>query len=122
MTVTKITVSANQLSKREKAAKMKKIVSIIIVACVIVIFGYNEFGNKAFIFVGLMFVPSLFVWFFKKNSFFFENILKKFEPTIKKIALRATKHNRKRKDKNRKKWKEIYKQEQQRDNKNDNKT
>ena len=38
---------------------MKKNVAIIIFACVIVIFGYNEFGNKVFIFVGLMFIPPL---------------------------------------------------------------
>lgn len=121
MTVTKVIAPANQLSKREKAVKMKKIVSIIIVACVIVIFGYNEFGNHVFIFVGIMFVPLLVVLFIKKNPFFFDNILKKLIKIMKKIELTYAKHDRKRKDKKLTKWKEIYKQEQQHDNKNDNK-
>ena len=121
MTVTKIIVSANQLSKREKAVKMKKIVSIIIFVCVIVIFGYNEFGNHVFIFIGLMFVYPLVVLFIKKNPFFFDNILKKLIKIMKKLVLMVAKYERKRKDKKLKKWKEIYKHEQQHENKNDNK-
>ena len=133
MTVTKIIVSANQLSKREKAVKMKKIVSIIIFACVIVIFGYPEFGNKVFIFIGFMLVPPLFVWFFKKNPFFFEEKIKKTlmenaekffnsdKRKLTRIELWFAKRKKKRKDKKLKKWKKIYKQEQQNDNKNNNK-